>query len=60
MKLKDEQIKIDRGSRLFFILFFICIISSVFSVYYRMIILKDYEVFYNEEDIIAGFNIFIK
>jgi hypothetical protein len=58
MKVKDNQIKIDRSSRLFFILFFVCIIASVFSVFYRMVILKDYEVFYYEEDIVAGFNIF--
>lgn len=58
MKVKDNQIKIDRSSRLFFILFFVCIIASILSVFYRMVILRDYEVFYYEEDIVAGFNIF--
>ena len=53
MKEKDVKIKIDRNSKTFFLLFFVCIIVSIFSVFYKMVILSDYEVFYNKEDIVS-------
>lgn len=58
MNIKNNEIKIEKKSKLFFFLFFTCLAASFFSVFYRMIILKDYEVFYSELDIPAGLTIF--
>lgn len=46
-----DQIKIDKKSKiLIFFLFFLLLISSSIS-YYKFIILKDFIIFMNEEDI---------
>ena len=54
--MKNNEIIIDKRSRLFFLFFLFFLVVSVGISFYKMVIIKNYTIFTKTEDIPVGLN----